>query len=267
MLSVKKSDYVLDNDFEFKRLEDQAKLKSYCLENELQRFKITPGMRILDAGCGSGVVTKHLAYNHPEAHIDACDFSEIRIQQSKKLNEKNSSVEYHVANLANLPFNEECFDAAISRYVYEYLPDPVAVTKEIARVLKPGGKIFLIDLDGIFLNFWTSNKHFNQLLTKLGQNLDFDLHVGRKLPSFLQQAGLKDVQWEVSVHPFTGQELIAERENNRIRLQGAKDKFVSALGSVELYEEFSQLYLQEMDKAHDESNVMYFNKFTAWGTK
>lgn len=262
-----KTSYVLDNHQEFERLEVQAKQKSYCLKDELSHLEIRPGMRLLDAGCGSGVVTKYLAKNYPDNDIDSCDFSEIRIQQARKMNAENPKINYHVADLATLPFPDETFDGAISRYVYEYLPDPVRATKELARVLKPGGKLYLIDLDGVFLNFWTTNTHLNQLLDRLGRSIDFDLHVGKKLPSFLQMAGLQHIQWRVTVHPFTGEELLAERENNRIRLEGAREKFTKALESTELYEEFSRLYLEEMDKAERESSVMYFNKFIAWGVK
>lgn len=266
MAYLKKS-YVLDNQNEFERLENQATQKNYSLEDELRFLDIKDGTKILDAGCGSGVLSKFLSNKHPNISIDACDYSELRIQQTKQHNSCSKNINYHVSDLNNLHFEDETFDIVISRFVFEYLHDPVKVAKELTRVLKKDGILYLIDLDGVFMNFWTSNPRFNELLAQLNGTLDFDLFVGRKLPSIITQAGLNNIKWDVTVHPFSqSEDVVKETENNAIRLMGAKDKFVRILGP-EAYEEFSDLYIEEMNKMSSQGNVMFFNKFIVWGNK
>jgi len=264
-----KTDYVLDNFEEFKRLEKQALQKNYSLNDELKYLDLSGNKSVLDAGCGSGVLSRHLAEQNSKLNITACDFSEIRIFQATQYEKgTNSKIKYVQSNLDGLPFEDNTFDVVVSRFVYEYLQHPVQITQELKRVLKPGGCLYLIDLDGVFLNFWTSNNRFNTLLKELELGLDFDLYVGRKLPSFLQDAGLRNVNCRVSVHEFkTEIEVREEIENNLTRIQGAREKFTKILGSSAVYEEFLQLYVQEMERIVSEGNLMFFNKMITWGTK
>lgn len=66
-----------------------------------------------------------------------------------------------VADITNMPFSDNHFDAVICSEVFEHLPDPVAAQRELARVLKPGGRLILTtrfafpihDAPGDFLRF------------------------------------------------------------------------------------------------------------------
>jgi ubiquinone/menaquinone biosynthesis C-methylase UbiE len=268
-MSYLRKDYVLDNPNEFERLENQATQRNYLLKDELRFLEMVErGQKILDAGCGSGVLSRYIKTAHPDLCIHACDYSELRIQQAKKMDSTIKDINYHVSDLNTLPFKDGSFDIVISRFVFEYLADPVKVARELKRVLKKNGTLYLIDLDGVFMNFWTGNHRFNELLSRLNGTLDFDLFVGRKLPSIVHQAGFKNIKWEVSVHPFNQSEDIQkEISNNATRLAGAKDKFSKVLGGVGVFEEFSQLYIQEMNKIESQGNAMFFNKFIVWGKK
>src|SRR5690554_7563756 len=84
-LNYNQQDYVLDNPKEFKRLEDQVLQKAYSLEDELRHLDLRPGDRVLDAGCGSGVLSKFLIKKVPNITIDACDYSDLKIKKPKNL--------------------------------------------------------------------------------------------------------------------------------------------------------------------------------------
>ena len=267
-LNYNQQDYVLDNPKEFKRLEDQVLQKAYSLEDELRHLDLRPGDRVLDAGCGSAVLSKFLIKKVPNITIDACDYSDLRIQQAQNLNTQSERITYHLSDLGSLPFAEGTFDVVISRYVFEYLKNPIEICHELKRVLRPGGIVYLIDLDGVFQNFWTANSRFNELLSLLEKKLDFDLFVGRKLPSILNQAGFKNISWDASIHLFNeSEEIQKEIQNNFTRLVGAKEPFSKILGGEEVFDEFFHLYLEEMKKIETNGNVLFFNKFLAWGRK
>jgi hypothetical protein len=95
--------------------------------------------------------------------------------------------------------------------------------------------------------------------------LPLDLYVGRKLSSFISEAGFDDVSWDLSVHKFqTKEEMEEEYANNKTRLSIAKDNFISILGSEEAYYDFEKRYLES---SRDLSNTLFFNKFISWGFK
>jgi cyclopropane fatty-acyl-phospholipid synthase-like methyltransferase len=57
-MSIKPSDYVFDSSSESERLERQATLQG--IERHLRHFRLQPGARVLDVGCGSGAIARLL---------------------------------------------------------------------------------------------------------------------------------------------------------------------------------------------------------------
>ena len=70
-----RSAYVLENPHEFQRLEEQSAQPEYDFRSDLPALALPPGARILDAGCGSGIVARYLAERYPDAQAF---FSEAR---------------------------------------------------------------------------------------------------------------------------------------------------------------------------------------------
>ncbi|HWL75680.1 MAG TPA: class I SAM-dependent methyltransferase, partial [Burkholderiaceae bacterium] len=63
---------------------------------------------------------------------------------------------YIAADLTELPFADKSFDGATCGYVLEHVPDPKAGLGEIARVLRPGGRMLLLATEDSFTGAWTS---------------------------------------------------------------------------------------------------------------
>ena len=57
---------------------------------------------------------------------------------------KSDRVTFAVADLTRLPYANDCFDAVVCGWVLEHLPDPRDGLRELARVMKPGGKLLLM---------------------------------------------------------------------------------------------------------------------------
>jgi ubiquinone/menaquinone biosynthesis C-methylase UbiE len=95
---------------------------------------------ILDFGCGSGDIARHLsAHGH---RVTGCDLSVSMIQQAKAADAQGTinwlAVE-ETSPQSNLPFDNSSFDAVISSSVLEYVDAVDATLAEFGRVLKPGG--------------------------------------------------------------------------------------------------------------------------------
>ncbi|MCV0397657.1 MAG: methyltransferase domain-containing protein [Rhizobiaceae bacterium] len=109
----------------------------------LDAIGIEPGMRLLDVGAGSGgniaipaalrgasVVASDLVANHFEDGKRRAADAGVA-----------ASIEWVEADASDLPFADETFDRVTSTFGHMFAPDQEATARELARVLKPGGKI------------------------------------------------------------------------------------------------------------------------------
>lgn len=101
---------------------------------------------VADLGCGTGPVAAQLASYVKQ--VIAVDNSTAMLKAARKrldaLNLQN--VDLRRGDLAALPIEEAACDAALLLLVLTYVPDPPAALREMARVLKPGGRAVVVDL-------------------------------------------------------------------------------------------------------------------------
>lgn len=258
--------YILEHSDEFNRLERQCEQSHYQLSDEVSHLDFKPGKKVLDAGCGSGALSRHLANTYPGLDITACDRSDLRLMQAKNFSNEQGlgHIQFFPTPLECLPFEDNHFDIVICRYVYEYLVKPLEVTQELKRVLKPGGKLCLIDLDGVFLNLYSVDTTLQSNLEVLRRELKIDLFVGRKLSSFMVESGLMDIDRRLSACEFMGTQLGEEYENNRERLRFARPELIRIFGNESSCDEFIDLYLREHLRP---TSTLFHNKFVVTGTK
>lgn len=106
-------------------------------------FPIEGCKRILDVGSGAGQLLTHLVrHSDNDAEIVAMDLStEMLVRASKRL--EDPRLNFVTADITKLPFEDGTFDCATCGWVLEYLPDPQPGLQELARVVRPGGRILL----------------------------------------------------------------------------------------------------------------------------
>ncbi|HET6201388.1 MAG TPA: methyltransferase domain-containing protein [Planctomycetota bacterium] len=101
--------------------------------------KVSPGQRILDAACGTGIVARTAAdrIGAPGA-VAGIDLNSSMIQVARRL---RPDIEWHEGDVAKMPFADGRFDAVLCQAALMFFPDRVAALQEMRRVLRPGGKV------------------------------------------------------------------------------------------------------------------------------
>jgi ubiquinone/menaquinone biosynthesis C-methylase UbiE len=119
-------------------------------------FDISGCKHILDAGCGNGRYSLFLLkHADPDAKLTAFDLSRNMIARAKR-RVGDERVTFATADVTRLPYADSAFDAAVCGWVLEHLPDPRPGLRELARVLRPGGKLLLMCTEDTFTGAWCS---------------------------------------------------------------------------------------------------------------
>jgi len=154
------------------------------------------------------------------------------------------------------------YDTVICRYALEHCPDPVQVIGELKKALKKGGRLIVVDLDGVFINLYTVHPQLTQFLEDFRKGVNFDLHIGKKLPSYFKLAGLSEIEWDAEQLCCKGKRLEEEYINTEKRLAAATAFGSQLYGSAENFQNFTKLYLEEMMKPE---NTLVFTKYFCIG--
>ena len=106
----------------------------------VQHAGIAPGMKVLDVGCGTGVVAITVA--RLGGKVTALDLTPELLERAKenaRLAQVN--IEWHEGDAESLPFADHSFDAVLSQFGHIFAPRPEVALSEMLRVLKTGGTI------------------------------------------------------------------------------------------------------------------------------
>jgi ubiquinone/menaquinone biosynthesis C-methylase UbiE len=113
----------------------------------LTKITIEPHSTILDVGCGGGRTVSKLAAIATQGKVCGIDYSDESVAVSKKTNVRwidLGRVEIREGSVSQLPFSDDVFDLVTAVETHYFWPDLAADTREVLRVLKPGGALIMI---------------------------------------------------------------------------------------------------------------------------
>jgi ubiquinone/menaquinone biosynthesis C-methylase UbiE len=160
--------------------------------------------RILEIACGRGGFSRLLGSRG--ASVFGADFSVSAVDIAKERLHRDPSltgrVTYVQADAQNMPFDENSFDIVVSCETIEHVPDPRAAVREMYRVCKPGGMLYLttpnyLNFMGLYL-IYAAVRHPG---LKSSQPLD-ERFLFPQIRQFVTGAGWKIVRTDGTVHQF-----------------------------------------------------------------
>ena len=159
---------------------------------------LTPGMRLLDVGCGPGSITLGLARAVNPGEVIGVDVAETVLDQARSLAAKDGirNVTFRQADATHLPFGDHSFDAVFAHTLLEHVPDPLSTLQELRRVLKPGGLIGVRDCDwasGVFYPEDPLIQEAAALYARVWSHNGGHPNLGRRLRALLREAAFGDV--------------------------------------------------------------------------
>src|ERR1044071_576305 len=105
-------------------------------------LRLSPGMRVLEVGCGSGGYTSMMAAAlQGKGEGGGVDHDEALLDQARRNVVLDVPVHFENAGALDLPFPARSFDVIVSNFLLCVLPSPLTALREMARVVKPEGII------------------------------------------------------------------------------------------------------------------------------
>ncbi|HJZ81452.1 MAG TPA: methyltransferase domain-containing protein [Pyrinomonadaceae bacterium] len=184
------------------RLKLLARIMHSSTASLLDRAGISPGMKCLEIGCGSGDISIELARRvGPHGHVLGVDIDDTKIelarQEAADLNVNN--VEFRLLDIRTSKLTVG-YDLVYVRFVLTHLSDPASVVQSIHELLKPGGPVIIEDIDFSGHFVYPESPAFNryhELYCAVVQRRGGNPNIGPQLPLLLKQNGFDEIKVSV----------------------------------------------------------------------
>jgi len=177
-------------------LDRYADVKNFRSE-AAKRMELVAGVKVLDLGCGIGGAAFPLAgITGPNGLVAGVDISSALIEVAKRRAAGLPGIEFRVGDANAIPYPSGFFDVARTERVFLYLPDRLAAIREMKRVVKPGGQVWLMDTDVDSTAIYSTKPALTRKMTSIVAASMPNPNSARELPALAKQADLKDIKIE-----------------------------------------------------------------------
>lgn len=159
----------------------------------LEKVDIKENSIILDVGCGGGKTVNRLARIAQKGKVFGIDYSIDCVNWSKEYNKElidKGRVKILNASVEKLPFEDEKIDIVSAVETIYFWPDLVSNLMEIKRVLKPEGKMIII-------NEVYEDEKFKERNDEFVKNTNMKIYTPEQLKSIMEKAGYKNIKIEL----------------------------------------------------------------------
>lgn len=157
------------------------------LQETLKRIDVHSCQKLLDIGCGTGVLLETLRGKYPDIHLAGIDPTKEMLDIASKRLPKDIHIEQGWAE--SLAFEDTSFDIVVSCNMFHYIQKPVAALKEAMRVLKPTGMLVITD--------WCDDYIFCRicdLFLRFFNDAHFKTYRKHECYSLLSSSGFSDIK-------------------------------------------------------------------------
>jgi len=239
---VHEKTYLMESEEETIRLE--VKTDPDELRRQALWCGIKPGMRVLDVACGPGKTTS-LLYEmiQPGGSIVGIDYSESRIQYARK-NYGKQGIEFIQKDFREKMQDIGEFDLVWVRFVLEYYREEAFnIVSNLKEYVREGGTLCLLDLDYNCLSHFELPDQLAVILPKimnyLNDKYNFDVFAGRKLYSFLYDAGFEDIDVKI-----TGNSVLFGNKKDSVKYDWLKKIEIASIKAKEVIDKYHGGYIQ-----------------------
>jgi ubiquinone/menaquinone biosynthesis C-methylase UbiE len=170
--------------------------------------RLSPGMRLLDLGCGPGTITLDLAPLVAPGSVLGVDRDAGVLESAEQEREKRGveNARFTTGDVYDLDFEAGSFDVVHAHQVLQHLTDPVKALREMRRVLRPGGLLAVRDSD-YGAKIWAPQdplmERWNALYHEITRANRAEADAGRYLPHWVAEAGFVEVKVSSSTWTFS----------------------------------------------------------------
>jgi arsenite methyltransferase len=175
-----------------------------------QELGASAGERVLDVGCGPGFYCAELAEDvGASGSVVGLDDSAAMLALAARRCAGLDNVELREGDALSLPVEDAGFDAALSVQVQEYIPDVMTALGELHRVLRPGGRVLVFDVDWATLSIASDDDARTDRVQRAWDEHLAHPSLPRTLAPRLRSLGFEDVR--MSAHAFATIEFDGDR--------------------------------------------------------
>ncbi|GIG89964.1 class I SAM-dependent methyltransferase [Plantactinospora endophytica] len=172
---------------------------------------LTPGMSLLDVGCGPGTITVDLAARVLPGRVTAVEITDdaLQLARTEARTRRRENVDFAVADVHALDLPDDAFDVVHAHQVLQHVADPVLALREMRRVCRPGGIVAARDSDYAGFTWFPQVPELDEWLAlyrRAARANGGEPDAGRRLLSWAHAAGFTDVAATASTWCFASPE-------------------------------------------------------------